>query len=277
MRSWPTALRRRARSIPRRSCSAAAREERSQPFASPPSDELSHHEAAWRSKPLLRRLYRDWYRLVASRLSTVGGPTVELGSGIGRFKEVVPDTVLTDVVPTPYADAVVDAAALPYADGSLANIVLVDVFHHLARPGRFLDEAARTLAPGGRAVLLEPYCSPVSTLAYRNAHHEDVDLDADPFADDPALEASPWLANQALPTIAFFRRSDELARRWPALELAERRRLSLFVWILSGGFSRRGLAPVSLYRPLSAVERLLSPLLPVAAFRCLVVLARVNR
>jgi SAM-dependent methyltransferase len=193
------------------------------------------------------------------------------------LKEVVPGAVLTDVVPTPYADAVIDAAALPYADGSLANIVLVDVFHHLARPARFLDEAVRALAPGGRVVLLEPYCSAVSTLAYRNAHHEDVDLDADPFADAPALGASPWLANEALPTLAFFRRSDELAQRWPELELSERRRLSLFVWILSGGFSRRELAPVSLYRPLSAIEWLLSPLLPLAAFRCLVVLTRASR
>ena len=73
--------------------------------------------------------------------------------------------VTTDVEPTPWADHVVDAERLPYGDGSLANLVLIDVFHHLADPAGFLDEASRTLAPGGRVVILDPYCSPVSTLA----------------------------------------------------------------------------------------------------------------
>jgi hypothetical protein len=32
------------------------------------------------------------------------------------------------------ADRVVDAEALPYADGELANVALLDVYHHLSRP-----------------------------------------------------------------------------------------------------------------------------------------------
>ncbi len=237
-------------------------------------EELRQHEAAWAAKGLLRRVYRDWYDEIAARLSPEPGSTVELGSGIGRFREACPSAVLTDVVPTPYADLVVDAEALPFEDGSVANLVLLDVFHHLARPARLLDEAARVLVSGGRVVMLEPYCSPFSTIAYRHVHHEDVDIEADPFTDAPQLAASPWTANLAGPTLAFFRREEELRARWPELALAERRRLTLFVYVLSGGYSRRPLAPGFLYRPLSALERLLSPLLPLAAFRCLVVLER---
>lgn len=211
---------------------------------------------------------------MASRLSSVAGATVELGSGIGRLADAVPDAVLTDVVPTPYVNVLADAEALPFADRSLANLLLLDVFHHLARPSRFLDEAVRTLASGGRVILLEPYCSPVSTLAYRHAHHEDVDLHVDAFADAPALASSPWTANQALPTLAFFRETQQLAGRWPELRLVERRRLTLFLWILSGGNSRRQLAPAWVYTPLAALERVLSPLCVFAAFRCLVVLER---
>jgi SAM-dependent methyltransferase len=238
------------------------------------SDELAQHEAAWASKPLLRRVYRGWYEEIARTLSLSPGPTVEIGSGIGRIKEVIPSAVTTDVEPTPWADLVVDAEQLPFEDGTVANLVLLDVFHHLARPARFLDEAARALALGGRLVMLEPYCSPLSTIAYGRMHHEDIDLEADPFADAPERAASPWTANLAVPTLAFFRREEELRRRWPGLALVERRRLTLFVYVLSGGYSRRSLAPGFLYRPLAAVEWLLSPLLPVAAFRCLVVLER---
>jgi SAM-dependent methyltransferase len=238
------------------------------------SKELARREEEWARKGLLQRLYRDWYRQIAQRLSPVPGPTVELGSGTGRFSDVVPSAVLTDIEPTAYARRVVDAVELPFEIASVANLVLVDVFHHLAWPASFLDEATRVLVPGGRVVLLEPYCSPLSTLAYRYAHHEDVDLGADPFVDAPALAGSPWSANEALPTLAFFRRADELARRWPQLALVERRRLALFLWILSGGFSRPALAPAFLYRPLAALERALGPLAPLAGFRCLVVLER---
>jgi SAM-dependent methyltransferase len=235
---------------------------------------LREHERAWERRPLLRALYREWFELISRRLAPVPGPTIELGGGLGRLREVVPDAVVTDVEPTPWATAVVDAQNLPYADASVANLVLVDVFHHLARPARFLDEATRVLGPGGRAVLLEPYCSPLSAWAYRRFHHEPVDLDADPFADVPQSSDEALDANTALPTLAFFRRRIELERGWPQLSLIDALRLSLLAYPLSGGFSRRPLVPPAALLALRALERVLAPLAPFAAFRCLVVLER---
>ena len=96
---------------------------------------LDEQERAWRERPALRRQYADFYARIVRRLSGVPGQTVELGSGIGRFKELRPDVVTTDVEPTRWSDAVVDAHELPFGDASLANLVLLDVFHHLAAPG----------------------------------------------------------------------------------------------------------------------------------------------
>jgi SAM-dependent methyltransferase len=234
---------------------------------------LEEQERAWNARPLVRRLYGEWYRAMVARLSPVAGRSVEIGSGIGKLREHAGDrVVLTDVERTRWVDEQLDASALPDPDGSVANIVMLDVFHHLADPARFLDEAVRVLAPGGRVVMVEPYCSRVSTFFYRRFHHERTDLSADPFAYDSAAAAAPMESNQARPTLVFYRHRRELLRRWPALALVEERRFAFFLYPLSGGFSKRPLVPLPLARALELVEALLAPLAPLLAFRCLVVL-----
>jgi SAM-dependent methyltransferase len=229
---------------------------------------------SWEERPLLRLLYRRWFREIRARLSPVTGRSVELGAGIGRLQEVAPEVAATDVVATPWTDEVVDAEGLPFADATLANLVLVDVFHHLARPARFLSEAARALAPGGRIVVLDPYCSPLSSVAYRLFHHERTDLGAEAFEDDPSIAGHPLDSNQARATLAFFRRRDELERRWPELEVVERKLLAFLAYPLSGGFTGRKLVPNAVGRALLRAEPALRPVSRLIAFRCLVVLER---
>jgi SAM-dependent methyltransferase len=236
--------------------------------------ELDLQAAAWDRNALLRSLYRSWFAELARSRSNVPGLTVELGSGIGKLREALPDVLLTDVEETRWAGSAVDAQALPFADGTLANIVLVDVLHHIPRPARFLDEARRTLAVGGRVLLVEPYCSTVSYAVYRRWHHELTDLDVDPLAESPRSSTDPLDSNQALPTLLFFTRADFFERRWPELQIVKRRRFAFFAYPLSGGWRRRPLLPAKLARPVLAVERALSPLAAVVAFRCLVVLER---
>jgi SAM-dependent methyltransferase len=235
---------------------------------------LREHERAWTERPVVRELYRRWFELIRDRLSVVPGPTVELGGGLGHLREVVPNVVVTDIEATPWAEAVVDAEQMPYEDGSVANLVLFDVFHHLPVPARFLDEAARVLAGGGRIVAVEPYCSPVSTFAYRHFHHEPVDFGTDPFSESPHSTSAAMDSNSALPTLALFRQRDRLAARWPELSLIETQRFSLFAYPLSGGFSRPRLLPTSVILRLDAIEQSLAWLAPLAAFRCLAVLER---
>lgn len=237
-------------------------------------DALRAQEAAWAERPLVRRMYREWHQMIRQRLSAVSGLTVELGSGFGSLRETIPGVVLTDVESTPWSDEAVDAENMPYGDGSVANLVLVDVFHHLARPRRFFDEAARVLAPGGRIVILDPYCSPVSTVAYRLFHRERTDLNAPALEDDLSVGASPLDSNQARATLVFFRYLDQFERSWPQLAVLERKRLALLAYPLSGGFGGRRLAPGFTHRPLAAAERLLQPLAQLLAFRCLILLER---
>jgi SAM-dependent methyltransferase len=236
--------------------------------------ELTLQEATWQRNAVLRSLYQSWFAQIAQSRASVPGPTVELGSGIGALREALPDVTLTDVEPTRWSEQVVDAEELPYRDRSVANLVLVDVLHHIPRPQRFLDEATRCLLPGGRVILLEPYCSTISYPVYRRWHHETTDLRVDPFSEDPRSTASPLDSNQALPTLLFFRHDQRFEERWPELRIVSRRRLALLAYPLSGGWRRRPLLPYRLLGPTLALEQVLMPLAPFLAFRCLVVLER---
>lgn len=235
---------------------------------------LNEQLQAWEAKPLVRQLYREWFALLGDRLSSVPGSSIELGSGIGRFHHQFPSVLATDVEPTPWANDVVDAEALPYEDGTVSNLILIDVFHHLGRPRRFLDEARRVLVEGGRVLILDPYCSPLSTWAYRRFHHERTDLGGPALGDDERVAAAPLESNQARATLVFFRERGAFEARWPELELVESRRFALLLYPLSGGFSKRQVVPSVLEGPLAGLERLLAPLAPLGAFRCLVVLQR---
>ena len=129
------------------------------------------------------------------------------------------------------------------------------------------------LALGGRIVVLDPYCSPVSTRAFERFHHERTDLTAEPFEDDVSIAAEPLASNQARATLAFFRHDGELARRWPELVLVERRRLAMLAYPLSGGFTGECSSRTASQSRCSnrGRARLLAPMI---AFRCLVVLER---
>jgi SAM-dependent methyltransferase len=238
---------------------------------------LEDQARAWERRPLLRQVYAEWYREILNRLSPAPGRSIELGSGIGKLRDFAGTRVeLTDIEKTRWIDDKVNAMALPYGNRTLANIVMLDVFHHIPDPVRFLDEAARTLTPGGRVVMIEPYCSPLSTPFYKYLHHERTDVKADPFAPDRSISA-PMESNQARPTLIFYRHRYEYQRRWPTLAMREQRRFSFLLYPMSGGFTRRPLVSARLSAPLQFLERGLRPLAPLLAFRCLVVLERRSR
>ncbi len=235
---------------------------------------LVAHRAVWDRRPLLRCIYHEWYRRVAQQLSSVAGPTVELGSGIGSFKDFRPATVATDMHKSPWTDDVVDAQDLPYENGSVANLVMIDVMHHLPSPSRSLAEAARVLRNGGRLVVLEPYCSLVSTFVYKRFHHERTDLSVDPFGSPPLSSSAPFDSNQAVATLIFWHQLARFHRLFPGLEVRFRERLAMFAYPLSGGFTKPALLPQRLARPVLRLEGIAEFMAPVLAFRCLISLER---
>lgn len=223
------------------------------------------HRSIWYTKPIIRRIYREWYWMV--RFWLVPGRTVELGSGIGNFKGFRPSTISTEIVPLRWVNAVANAEDLPFKHSTISNLVMIDVLHHVNRRWRVFDEANRVLRTGGRVILIEPYMSLVSWWFYYYFHPEPVNMRHDPFV-------IPMETNQAVASILFERSLLRFTRFYPRLTVKYRRRFAFLAYPLSGGFSHRSLLPMWLLRPVLWLERHMTWLGRLCAFRILIVLEK---
>ena len=239
-------------------------------------DVLTQHRQVWDSKPILREIYQEWYRMIQRDLRISARPALEIGAGTGNFKAYQPGVIATDIVFCDWLDVCLDAHRIPFADRSLANIVMFDVLHHLADPLGFIDEALRVLEPGGRIILLEPYPSPFSLQVYRRFHPEPFRFEADYFSAGAGPRAKdPWDANQAIAYLLFFRHRQRFAQRYQGrLTLARLELTSFLRYPLSGGFTRPAFYPQAAVPLLKGAETLLAPLAKLLAFRCYVVLSK---
>lgn len=186
----------------------------------------------------------------------------------------MPEAITSDILPLPDVDQVFSAESLPFADGSLACILLLNVFHHIPNPALFLEEANRTLADGGRVVMVEPANSPLGRFIYKRFHHE-------PFDERGGweIEAGRPLthSNQALPYIYFERDVARFRERFPDLAILSIQYHSPFTYLLTGGLSRWSLIPSFLTKPVEIFERWSKPLHPYIGLFCTIVLERRSR
>ena len=122
--------------------------------------EINENLAYWQTKPILQAIYRAFYGEIARHVRRdLAGAVVELGSGLSNLKTVLPDCVCTDIFPHPWLDQVENAYTLSFGAGTVSNLILFDVFHHLAYPGTALQEFQRVLTPQGRVLVFEPAVS----------------------------------------------------------------------------------------------------------------------
>ena len=158
---------------------------------------LQLYQATWQRKPILQRIYRQWYTRIFSKING-GGAILELGSGSGMGKEFHQDIILGDLVHNNWLDLVLNGEKLPLSDGSLCDIIMIDTLHHIKNPVMFLKEATRVLAAGGRIIAIEPYAGKPAYYFWNYLHHEPVDLAFDLLGDSPDSN-EPFDSNQAIP------------------------------------------------------------------------------
>jgi SAM-dependent methyltransferase len=240
--------------------------------------EIQANREAWQRKARLRAVYRGFHELIASRVDRgVEGLIVELGSGMGSIKEVIPDCVTTDLFANPWLDRQENAYRLSFADASVSNLILFDVWHHLRYPGSALAEFRRVLAPGGRVIVFDPAISLSGRVIYGLFHHEPVAMRL-PITWDAPAGFSPadadYFAAQGAATRIFWRR--EAPGRLSAWDLVEAAPLPSFEYFATGGFSGPQVGGDALFRLWRGLDRHLRRWPNLFAARLLVVLKRIK-
>lgn len=229
----------------------------------------------WEAKPVLREIYRDFHRLLARYLSNVPGETVEIGSGIGNIKEVIPQCVRTDILSNPWNDRQENIYQLSMADCSAANLILFDVFHHLEYPLDALDDCRRVLNTGGRLLVFDHAMSAAGLLFSKFAHHE-----REGFAKgyklramNPAqLQAPRYYADHANAWRIFERGFGKLLE--PAWTKVAVLKLPAVKWLLSGGYRGPCFVSSGNERLVARLEKIASFAASLCALRVLVVLEK---
>jgi len=237
-------------------------------------DHLADYRTIWDRKPVLRLIYDDFYDRIAAACRP--GRTIEIGGGIGNLKRRLSDVIATDIQSAPWLDCVADAQRLPFTDACVANIIMVDVLHHLEFPVVFFREATRVLRPGGRVLMVEPAITWGSSLFYRLLHHEPVRTSADVLGDgEPDPRRDPYDSNQAIPTLLATREHARFHRLFPALRIASVQWFSFAAYPLSGGFQPWSLIGEGAARRMLRFERALEPMLGrLAGFRMLLMIEK---
>ena len=225
------------------------------------------------SKPFLRKIYDDWYRLVVEHLPAGGGPVLELGSGAGYLGDVVPNLITSEVFFCQNVRLIANAMELPFLPASLRAIVMTDVLHHVPDVQRFLEQAAICVSPGGAIVMIEPWVTWWSLIVWKRLHHEPCRPDSQEWSFPPSGPLSA--ANGALPWIIFERDRDVFVKMFPQFRVDALRPMMPFRYLVSGGVSMRSLMPGFTYRLWSRLERLFEPWMHHWAMFTLVVLRRV--
>ena len=205
------------------------------------------------SKGFLRAIYLEWYSLLRDKVGT-SRDILEIGSGAGFLKDVLPSVTTSEVFVVSNVDRVEDACRLSYPDASLDGIVMVDVFHHIPDARAFLSEACRVLRNGGMIVMIEPWLTRWSSCIYRRLHHEPFD----PKAIDWSLPGGGGPlsnANGALPWIVFERDKRVFESEFPELSIVKVQPLMPLSYLASGGVGTQLTLPRGLFRWIRLVEK----------------------
>jgi len=237
-------------------------------------DQLARYRAVWERKPVLREVYDDLFERIAG--ACVPGVTLEIGGGSGNLAQRLPEVLASDIQYAPWLDLVADAQRLPFAEGAIGNVVMLDVLHHIEYPLHFFREAERVLRPGGRIVMIEPAITPGSTLFYRFVHEEPVDMSRDPLmAGEVRPDRDPYESNQAVPTLIATRHRENFHKVLPRLRIADVRWFSFAIYPLSGGFKPWAAINAAAARFGLKAERRLEPLLGrMLGFRMMLVIEK---
>jgi len=215
-----------------------------------------------KKKGSLKSLYLEVYQKYLNCISRCppGGDVIEIGSGAGFVKEIIPSIVTSDVVAYSNVDKVLDATQLDFSNGSLSCICMFNVLHHISDTPAFFREAERCLKKGGRIFMVEPYPGWIGALIYRYLHHEGYEPNAKRWEFESKGPVSD--ANNALPYIIFERDAEKFRQQFSCFSVVRFEPHTPLQFWLAGGMRKWSLLPVWACDFVSWIDRKLIQISP---------------
>jgi len=217
------------------------------------------HAKIIQKKKFLKKLYVDYYNEMKDHVGykeDAQDVIIELGSGGGFIKEVIPSIITSDILEVSMVDKCFSVDNIPYEDASVDAFIMLNVFHHIKKPEDVLNEVNRCLKKGGKLVMIEPANTPWSRFIFQNFHHELFD----PTSGWSIKGTGPLsCGNGAMPWIVFIRDREKFQQLFPNLCITQYQNHTSLRYILSGGISLRQLVPTFSYSFLKWCEGILKP------------------
>lgn len=221
---------------------------------------LLEHRRIIRTKGFLKKIYTDFYNYL-KKTKIPQGPVVEIGSGAGFIKDIIPNTITSDVIDGPDIDQVFSATEMPFSDNSISVFFMFDVLHHIKNSEKALEEMLRCLKLGGKVVMIEPYNSLWGGLIFKYLYPDPERKGYNPNA-EWKIEGNGRMSdsNPALPWIIFVRDRKNFHKKFPNLKVVKILPHTPFRYLISGGLTKWQFLPTFFYPLVTSLEKKLSPL-----------------
>lgn len=206
-----------------------------------------------RNKGFLRKIYLDFYD-VFKKSNFPEGDIVEVGSGGGFIREIIPGVITSDVINGPDIDYVFFADKMPFKKNTVAAFLMFDVLHHIKDPEKAFVEMDRCLKPGGKIIMIEPYISLWGKFVYKNFHKERKGYS---LGKGWKIKGEGRMAdaNPATAWIIFVRDRKLFEKKFPELKVKKVIPHTPLRYIISGGLSKIQFLPTFSYRLVKFIER----------------------
>lgn len=214
-------------------------------------DALLIHKKNIQNKKWLNLVYKDFY-FALMKLAEKRGTLVELGSGGGFIKEIIPNIITSDIIAGPGIDLVFSAERIPFKNKSISTFILLNTFHHLKKTQESLKEMERCLKVGGKIVMIEPFNSLWSRLVYKSFHYEPFNIDA---GWETPGKGRITDSNNALAWIVFIRDRKKFENLFPNFRINLLNPHTPFRYLISGGLTKPQILPTFLYPLVVQIEK----------------------
>ena len=230
------------------------------------SEKLSKiHSSIIKKKTLLRSAFQTFYEdmsKICDRFFCKNGLEIELGSGVGFFKNFRKQVITSDIRPGLKYDMIIDATDMNLEDNSVKCIFAINVFHHISYPNKFFKELIRVLKKDGGCILIEPHNGFISKLLHKNMHKDEYFETEEVNWDKEKSSGILSDANQALSYNVFERDKSIFQQKYgPNLEIIHKQyEINGLRYIFSGGLNFKQILPSFFLPFLFFLEKFFQPL-----------------